>query len=160
MDNEKKVVCISRLIGLWILSVGSLVMFFSKNNFVWGPNDSLEIMGFHIDTWSKYMVVICYVIVNTIVRSVDKNVLQPYLLLHVQNDSYEAMISKPLLNKFHMYQLTFVNAVYTWFDWYLYMQILLTQWDFVLIECIADTSISIFITYNYLSENTNVYRVF
>jgi len=100
----------------------------------WGPHSELVLFGIVVDTWAKYSCVVVYTVVNVSLRNVEQNILRPYLLLHVQDES----VSKQTLNHVHIYEITVLVTLYTWFDWFMYMQMLLTQVDMIFIEAAAD----------------------
>lgn len=50
-----------------------------------GHHTELVIFGIVIDTAEKYCLVVLYAIVNTIIRTLDHNIMAPYITLNVQN---------------------------------------------------------------------------
>jgi hypothetical protein len=90
--------------------------------------------------------------INSGIRSMNQNILHPYMLTDIQN------VNQP--NRFSnifSYQVTTICAVYTWFDWYFYINILLSQVDMVFVEIFADIIISNITTYYYLENKMDIF---
>ena len=51
-----------------------------------------------------------------------------------------------------MYQIVMCNTIYTWFDWFIYINILLSQIDMVFVEITTDIVVTICITRYYLAS--------
>jgi len=117
-----------------------------------GPNPDLIIFGVIIDTWSKYLCIVLYCLINTTIRNAEQNILRTYITLHIQDDSTEAMIRKRTINQMNAYEITVLTTIYAWFDWFMFIQILLTQVDMILIETSTDIIVSLIITRWYLKQ--------
>jgi hypothetical protein len=110
-----------------------------------GPNPDLKILGFTIDVPSKYVAVVLYCVANSMIRTLIMNVLHPWLINNVQDETRELQIDVRLA-----YQVTSCTSIYTWFDWFIYMNILLTQIDMVLVEMAADLVMANLTTFYYM----------
>ena len=112
-----------------------------------GPNSSLIILGFTIDNYTKYIVVVSYCFINSILRSLFHNILTPWVTNSVQD------ITKVKPKNMHMfaYESAFVITMYTWFDWFLYYNILASQMDLFMIEISMDIIMAVTITYYYVT---------
>jgi len=112
-----------------------------------GPNEDLYILGFCIDTVEKYTVVTIFCFLNSGIRTLNHAVLQPWITNQVQD------ISKPIeVSVYEAYEISCVSSVYAWFDFFMYMNILLTQIDMMLIEVGADLIITTILTTYYLKR--------
>jgi hypothetical protein len=144
----------SRILSSWIATVTIMILCINKNTddsfYQWGPHSELVLFGVVVDSWAKYGFVVLYTFVNVSLRNVEQNILRPYLLLNVQSDS--GTVSKNMLNHAHIYEITVLVTLYTWFDWFMYMQMLLTQVDMIFIEAAADVVVSLLVTEWYLRE--------
>jgi hypothetical protein len=147
---QKKV---SQCIFLWMLMVTLSLSYLShyandeqKKFYQIGPNDHLMILGFHIDTYGKYIAVVGYSFINSMIRTLHSSFLHPWLINHIQDETKE----KPISIRTFAYEVTFVTTIYVWFDWFIYMNILLSQIDMMIIEMIADVIMSSITTYYYL----------
>ena len=60
-------------------------------------------------------------------------------------------IVKPKHINCFAYEVTNVITIYTWIDWYIYMNLLLAQLDMFLTEMLADVIMSSATTYYYLN---------
>ncbi len=49
----------------------------------------------------------------------------------------------------------FFNYIYTWFDWFIYINLLLAQIDMIIIEALSEIIITNIITYKYISDKTH-----
>jgi len=148
---------LSRIISGWIFFIVVCIANINKNNtndsfYRWGPHSDLFIFGINIDTWSKYLCIILYSLINTTLRNIDKNILNPYITLHIQDDSPEAMIRKQSIKHAHAYEIVMLTTIYNWFDWFMYIQMLFIQVDMILIEASTDLFVSLIITRWYLKE--------
>jgi hypothetical protein len=63
-------------------------------------------------------------------------------------------ITKPKPKNIHMfaYETAIIITVYTWFDWFLYYNILVSQIDLLLVEISMDLIMSLVITHYYLNN--------
>jgi hypothetical protein len=122
-------------------------MFFYK----FGPSDNLIIMGISINTPIKYFMVVIFSFVNSAFRSLSHNFLTSWIINNIQDDKSD----KSKLNKRVAYQVSIINIVYTWVDWLLYMNILLSQIDMLIYEIIADIIVSTICNRYYLNKKNN-----
>jgi hypothetical protein len=124
------IILISRTIILWMIIVSSGIIFFSRKNsipFSIGPNEQLYILQIPINTNTKYMIIITFCFCNSIFRSLHHNFLQPWILHEIQDTDMEKerMVSISIC-----YEISCVSTIYVWFDFFMYMHILLSQIDF------------------------------
>ncbi len=149
---------VNRVILVWIVMISIFIasaVFHSSttsNFYKFGPNSTLAILGIKIDTSSKYTFVIVYCIVNSVMRNANGNILSPWLINTIQNDS----IVKPKHIVPIAYEITFVKTLYGWFDWLIYVNIFFSQIDFVIIEFVSDIILSIIITSYYLRNKPSI----
>jgi hypothetical protein len=82
-------------------------------------------------------------------RTLNHVIMQPWITNQVQD------ISKPIeVSTFAAYEISCVYSAYVWFDFFMYMNILLTQIDMMLIEVGADLIMTVVLTTYYLREPT------
>lgn len=150
---------VSRVLGAWVVAIGIAIASLSKYAsleqkafYRFGPNDDLNILGLTIDTSGKYMGVVLYCFVNSVMRTMYHKFLDPWLINNVQDESK----SKPLSMHACAYEITCVHTIYVWFDWFIYMNILLSQVDMVLVEIGADLVMSVLTTAYYLRGGGDV----
>jgi len=143
-------VIVSRVMFAWMAIVTTSIVFIANeadySKLRIGPNTSFHILGIAIDTYPKYMLVVSYCLLNSCLRTLHHMVLQPWLVNVVQDESK----SKPSSLRICALEITSIVTLYTWFDWFMYMNILLSQFDMLLIETIADLITSIATTLYYL----------
>lgn len=111
-----------------------------------GPNSDLLILGLSVDCAWKYALVFIYCFVNSMIRTLQHNILQPWLINNVQDEEKH----KPRAIRPFAIEVTCVSTFYQWFDWFIYMNMLLAQVDMVIIEVLADISMSLVTTAYYL----------
>lgn len=146
-----KPIVLSRIISGWLLLMIFVIIITphstSSKFYRFGPNENLSILGFHVDTSFKYICVVLYAMINTCVRSAKNNIIVPWITLNIQDES------KPLvnINKRHAYEISLLIDVYSWVDWLIYVNMLLSQVDMVFIEITCDLLSTIYITRYYLS---------
>lgn len=111
-----------------------------------GPHADLRIMGIAIDTPWKYVVLACYCVTNAVFRDLQHNVLSPWITNTVQD---EAVAKPPHVHRL-AYEVSLIHAAYYWWDWYIYVNILLAQFDLVLIEVVSSLLTTAATTWMYL----------
>lgn len=97
----------------------------------------------------KYIVLVTYAIINTFVRTIQHEVLSPWIINNIQD--MERVKNKNI--KMFAYEVTSINIIYQWVDWLLYMNMLLAQIDMVMVEVICNLIASNITTYLYLHNN-------
>ena len=115
--------------------------------YIFGPNNNLIIFGVHINSYTKYSIVIVYCFINSLIRSSYNDVLRSWLTNSIQDIKIQ---KKPEIT-FFAYEVTYVTTIYNWFDWYIYMNILLAQVDMLIVEITSDLIMSGLITRYYLN---------
>jgi len=146
----------SRIIFIWMCTIIIFIFLYTTSNkdtvtlFKIGPNSELFILHISIDTTAKYMTVVSFCFVNSIFRSLNHNILQPFIINEIQD------VSKNNITNFGFcYELSCNSAIYVWFDFFMYMHILMSQIDLLLVEIIADVIITGIITKYYLNKKFN-----
>jgi hypothetical protein len=118
------------------------------NIYRFGPNEDLYILGFCIDTVEKYSTIAVFCFINSGVRTLNHVIMQPWITNQVQD------ISKPIeVSVNSAYEISCVSCVYIWFDFFMYMNILLTQIDMMLIEVGTDLIMTTILTTYYLNRS-------
>jgi hypothetical protein len=128
--------------------------------YVIGPHSHFNILGIYIDTTGKYIFIIVYCFVNSTCRTLCNSILHSWLINCVQNENLNENENwnnkdKRSIKKYKRfaYKVTIVTTVYTWFDWFLYMNILLSQIDMFMVEIISDLFTSILTTHYYINKS-------
>jgi hypothetical protein len=150
---------ISKLLYTWMISIIILIAIISRyanatqqKFYKFGPNETLTILGLSINTWEKYIGVALYCFINSIMRTLMEAIIRPWIINNIQDES---KIKYAHLRCFS-YEMTFVNTSYLWFDFFIYMSILFSQIDMLLIEVIADLCITFLTTTYYVKQNSNI----
>jgi len=157
--NFKTETIVARVIAGWI---GSIIFFMSilvSNDrnipiFQIGPNENLHIFSIGIDTTAKYITVVSFCFVNSGVRTLNHNILQPWIINTVQDKS-----NKTLVTYRQSYELSFIHTIYNWFDFFMYMNILMSQIDMLFIEILADLIMTFFLTTYYVKSKTETEKL-
>ena len=151
MSTEK---IVSRIIIAWMLllliSIISLYNTMDSETQMFyniGPNDNLVVFGLKINTYPKYFIIIIFCFTNSLIRSTSRDILIPWQTNSVQD------ITRNKHKNMHnfAYEVACVTTIYTWVDWYIYMNMLLTQVDMLLIETFTDLLTSCITTRYYLN---------
>jgi len=146
---------ISKVICFWILciSIALSVLIINQglqgiNIYRFGPNPDLYILGFCINTYEKYISVAVFCFINSGMRTLNNEILKPWITNQVQD------VSKPVnVLKINAYEITCVSCLYIWFDFFMYMNILLAQIDMMLIEVGTDLITTTILTTYYLHKS-------
>ena len=112
-----------------------------------GPHEDLVILGIQIDTIPKYWFLVTYSFVNSIFRTLSHSYIRPWILNNIQNEQKEKV---NVVDHKLAYEMITISTIYEWTDWLLYMNILLSQIDMMIVEIIAELGISYCTTYYYL----------
>jgi hypothetical protein len=118
----------------------------NKTFFAFGPNEQFIFFSIVIDTYSKYYVIILFSFLNSCVRKLNSNIVQPWITLNIQN---EDKIKTPNII-FDGFFITNISNLYNWIDWVIYMNLLFAQVDIVVVEIIAEMLILNLSTYYYI----------
>lgn len=143
-----KVHLVTNAFIVWISIVSLFVGRFAKNSnfFSFGPGPSLFIFGIPIDTYWKYSVVVAYTLVSTALRTIQGEIIMPWIIQSVQNKNPKSEYTRT-----YAYQVVIIDNLYRWFDWFMYMSILLQQIDMIMVEMIGNLIISYVTTRIYLT---------
>jgi hypothetical protein len=142
----------SRIISIWMITmIFLLFMTTYKNTFQIGPNPDLYILHIPIDTPSKYTAVVSFCFCNSVFRSLNHNILQSYIINSIQ----DIQDNLPILNSSKCYEISCISTIYNWFDFFMYMHILMSQIDLLLVEVSADIIMTIIITKYYIDKKHN-----
>jgi len=129
----------------------SLISEDQRGFFMIGPSDKLVIFGIKINNYYKYQMIIAYCFLNSLVRASSHNILTPWITNSVQDiTTYKTNETKSFA-----YEATFVSTIYNWVDWYIYINILLSQVDMIVVEIFADLLATGCSTYYYLNYANN-----
>jgi len=159
--NKKDMLCLnienlSYIFLGWIsfIIIGLIVLLThqeDKSNlsfYKFGPSDKLIIMGIMINTPIKYIMIVLFSSINSAIRSLSHNFVSSWIINNIQDEKAE----KYKFKKRIAYQVSIINIIYTWVDWLLYMNILLSQIDMLLYEICSDIIVSIICTRYYLNK--------
>jgi hypothetical protein len=116
-----------------------------------GPHPELVILGIVIDTPVKYGLIVLYAVINTIIRNLDHNIIVPWIMLNVQNIKASNIDIKDIPKQ---YEISIINTIYSWFDWLIYIHMLLAQVDMFLLELTTDVIAIYFVTRWYIKNKT------
>jgi len=143
----------TRGITVWMIAVIGFLVYITRENsipFPIGPNPELFLLQIPINTPAKYIGVVTICFSNSIFRSLKNNILQSWITNHLQDEQ-----STEYIEYRFSYEISCVNTIYAWFDWFLYMHILLSQIDLFLVEVSADILMTVLITNYYLGKKSN-----
>ena len=150
---------LSRCVLAWMIGIsGIMAAMIPKQSdepstfYRWGPHSNLVILGIYVDNMPKYIGMIFYSIFNIIIRNTNHNIIIPWITHNIQDNSSEANANKLNLFLPHVYEISIVSTLYTWFDWVIYINMLLSQIDIVIIELSMDLICNAFITTWYMQH--------
>ena len=151
---------VSRIMIAWMIMVGTTISLLYRyanptdvSFYRFGPSSTLIIMGFVIDRAGLYVGVISYCIINSMIRTACHDLLLPWLTHRIQDrTAFKPPGIAPLA-----YEITMVTAVYFWMDWFIYLNILLSQIDMLLAEIVADLMVSVLVTRYYLNHSPEIH---
>ena len=142
-----------RVLQFWTASVlVTLGLLLKKgtalNNFYqYGPSDNLIILGLVINSYALYAGVVFYSFFNTVIRNLNNQIVCSWVTLVV----HDTTVPKHDLSRLYMYEITLMSAIYTYIDWFIYLNLVFSQLDIVLIEFVGEMFITFIVTRMYLS---------
>lgn len=144
---------IARAIFSWMLVVSFLLCISVSGNsnakfFRIGPHDDLMLFGLAIDTAWRYFWVFSYTCISTIVRTFQQEVMRPWIIQQIQNERQK--------NSYviqHAYFVVGVETIFIWFDWFMYINILLAQIDLMIVEMVGNIIATFYTTNVYLKSS-------
>ena len=147
---------VARLVAIWMGAiVAAMTVIASQDSnipiFQIGPNEKLIIFGIVINTTAKYVAVISFCFLNSGIRTLNHNILQPYIINVIQDKENKTAITYK-----QSYELSFVYTIYNWFDFFMYMNILMSQIDMLFIEITADLMITFVLTTDYVKSKSKI----
>ena len=146
-------IVISRVMLIWMYIVVGTLSLNNDHKFMnIGPNDTLIIMNKPINTMSTYMGIVCISIINSSFRTINNNIISSWIINSVQD-----ITNKDKLNKLYAYEISITHTIYTWVDFFLYMNIILNQVDFFVIQIITECISTIIITNYYVKQKEQTY---
>jgi len=154
-----KTLIVSRIITSWMIIILTILLSYIFANteefsgdtsfYRFGPHPELIILGITIDTPEKYGLIVLYAIINTIIRNLDHNIIAPWITLNVQNINAQ---STELKDEKKQFEISIINTIYSWFDWLIYIHMLLAQVDMFLLELSTDVIAIYFVTRWYIKN--------
>ena len=114
-----------------------------------GPSDSLSLLGVPNHTWVRYNAVVLYTLCSTCFRTLHSEVLSPWIVTRVQTTD-----AKSEYTLTHARFVVVISVVFTWLDWFMYLNILLTQLDFLLVEVVGNLAVTLYTTAHFVHVQT------
>lgn len=149
VDNiPKRVIICSILFATFVCTAFSIIILEIGDTpyFNFGPSDELTFFHIKINSWERWYVVICYIIISTLLASIVTEFVMPYIITQIQDTS------KP--NSAKGWQVQLLVQVY-YISWsvqtiittYVYF----SQVDIVFTQMIVYNIVSFFTTRHYIS---------
>jgi hypothetical protein len=121
--------------------------------FTVGPNPDFYILGICINNFSKYGITVSFCFINSGMRALKGNALNSWVINEIQDVKNTNIVSH---NKAVM--LSSISVIYNWFDFFMYINILLSQIDMLLFEIFADLIVTYYLTRHYLHSKVSTNR--
>jgi len=123
-----------------------------KNFYQFGPSENLVILGLVVDNYYLYTGVVFYSFFNTVLRNLNNQVVCAWITLVV----HDTTISKEYISSLYIYEITLMSAIYTYIDWFIYLNLVFSQLDIVLIEFAGELFITYIVTRMYINTAAQV----
>jgi amino acid permease len=140
---------LARLLFMWMVGVSACIATAVPQGstfFRFGPHADFVVLGIRIDTGGRYAALALYCFVNSMLRTVHHNVVSTWIINNVQDEARD----KSQLRHAIVYEIVAASTMYAWWDWVVYIFILLSQIDMVLIEVVAELSMAFITTLAFL----------
>ena len=138
-------VCVTTLTCLMLKSAPASLLTFYR----FGPQEDLIVIGIVINTSARYTALALFCIMNSLIRSVETDVLHAWLINSVQDKT----VPKSHEIRGMAYQVAIIHSMYSWWDWFICMNILLAQIDLFLMEMLSSILTSLVTTRMYLQHD-------
>ena len=136
---------------VWMLSSICLYVYISteinSDMIKFGPNDTLIIFDMSIDNNFKYASIIIFCFLNSMIRTINTNILQPWIINNIQDTDKITNI-----NIMQGFKISYIYTIYVWFDFFIYMNIVFSQVDILLFEILADLIMITIVTKYYMTN--------
>lgn len=149
---------LSQLLFLWIILISVLISTMLENQnaeflkfYRIGPQDDLIIIGISINNYFKYFGIIFYCIINSIFRTIHTDIIYPWIINNIQDETVS--INYEIIK--YGYIINIIHTTYYWFDWFIYMNLLLSQVDLLIIETLTSVVTSCYTTHRYIKNKSN-----
>lgn len=113
-----------------------LIYFINRHHdstfFAFGPSDSLLVLEIPINTYAKYSTILAYIIANNFIRELQEAIIAPFLINTIQ--TFEP---KGHIRERYAMQMVTVSTIYKWIDWFVSLQMILSQVDLLLVEIVS-----------------------
>lgn len=139
------------LISIWMMTIFIYMIssgFTNSEFFSFGPSKRVKFFQLPIDTWGKYIAVVCYTLINQFVQTYGLETITPWMLNNVQNKKELEMEISPVGTQI-IIQLWYI---YLWSGRIFGIQIMLSQIDLLMFVLFSDlltyfTIIQLYISY-------------
>ena len=151
MNNVE--ITISRILAMWMFTVVTTLFFVLKHGtgdagvFRYGPNQNFVVLGICIDTMGKYCIIVTYCFINSALRAINHDILLSWTTTSLMNKH-----SVIKLNDFQSCEISMVCTIFIWFDYFMNFNILLAQFDMLIVEVSTDLTMTYYVTKYYLGE--------
>jgi hypothetical protein len=152
LDRVRKTIRI--LQGWTVAIVISLIMLLKKGNafkdfYQFGPSENLVILGLVVNNYWLYAGIVFYSFFNTVIRNMNNQVVCAWITLVVHNTT----IPKDTIPQAYIYEITLISSIYTYIDWFIYLNLVFSQIDIILIEFVGELFITFIVTRMYLETS-------
>ena len=144
-----------RIIQGWTVTILiSLIVLLKKGTafkdfYQFGPSSNLVILGLVVDNYILYIGIILYSFLNTVIRNMNNQVVCAWITLVVHNIT----IPKDTIPQLYIYEITLMSSFYTYIDWFIYLNLVFSQIDIILIELAGELFITFMVTRMYLETS-------
>jgi hypothetical protein len=152
---SKRIIYSIRILESWMIGVvTTMCVLLTKEEKIgsfyrFGPSSTLVVLGLSIDNVKMYIGVLVYCFVNTCIRNLNNQIVTPW----ITNVVHDTTVSKSQISTAIVYEIVIINVIYTWVDWFIYINLLLAQVDMVIVEICTDLIVTGFVTRMYLIDD-------
>lgn len=132
--------------GISCLIVGWMSISMGCISFVIMKGSKSTMFAIGIDTMPKYWLVVAFCFINSGMRALNLNVLHSWIVNEIQDVNNVTYIQPK-----NAYAISYVALLFYWFDFFMYMNILFSQIDMLMVEVLSDAIVTYFLTSHYLS---------
>ena len=154
-EQLKRVRKTIRILQGWTVAVLiSLIVLLKKGTafkdfYQFGPSENLVILGLVVNNYWLYAGIAFYSFFNTVIRNMNNQVVCAWITLVV----HDTTIPKDEIPQAYIYEITLMSSIYAYIDWFIYLNLVFSQIDIILIEFAGELFITFMVTRMYLETS-------
>lgn len=138
---------------MFIVSTAMFLVGFTESDFFkFGPSKTVHFFKIPVDTWGKWTCVVVYTVFNQLIQTYGLETISPWMINEIQNRKVKTIQYSPKI----VQAIIQIWYIYMWSGRIFGIQIMLSQFDFLLVVLISDLFATALTTRLYLTSKRMV----